>query len=56
MRKVKEWIWKGTHIIVGVPTRTLTPEEYELYQELIEVSEAATEVTIYEAVFEEESD
>lgn len=46
--------WCGTHIIMGIPTRRLTLEEYNEYAERIKISEKATKVIIYKPVFEED--
>ena len=46
--------WTLTHIIVGIPTRRLTVEEYTEYAEKIKLSEVATQAIIYKPVFEEE--
>lgn len=46
--------WTGTHIVMGIPTRVLTVEEYTEYAEKIKLSEMATQAIIYKPVFEEE--
>ena len=46
--------WTETHIIMGIPTRKLTVEEYIEYAEKIKLSEVATQAIIYKPVFEEE--
>ena len=47
-----EYTWLGQNMIMGVPTRTLTFEEYDSFAQLIEACEAAMGVKIYEAVTE----
>lgn len=44
--------WLEQHIILGVPTRTLTSEEYSQFEEIINLSESAVVQKIYERVEE----
>lgn len=50
--KIIRYKWLEEAIILGVPTRELTSDEYELYKEKIQLSESAMNVKIYELVEE----
>jgi hypothetical protein len=49
----KKYKWLGMHIIMGIPTRTLTEEEYAVYGKQIEACETAMHLKIYQVVTEE---